>query len=193
MTAAADRSLTILLDQMEDAAQNTDVSVSDVLDELGNRAITPFILLIALLMISPLSGILGVPTIAAVLIITLAVQALFGKQRLWLPQWALGLSIRSSRMQTAVDWMRRPCAFLDRHSRPRLRLLTRHPMRWITLLLCAVVPAFWPVLEVLPFASTCGAIVVASLAFGLLTRDGIYVLAGYCMVGVIIAVAFAVF
>jgi hypothetical protein len=189
----ADSSLTNLLDRLDRAAQGTQISVSDVVDELGDRAIIPLILLIALIMLSPLSGVLGMPTLAAILIITLAVQALFGRRRLWLPHWIKRLNMRASRMRTVVDWLRKPSAFLDRHSRPRLRVLTHSPLRWLTLLFCVVVPAFWPLLEVLPFVTTLGALIVSLLAFGLLTRDGIYVLAGYCIVLCVIAALFLVF
>jgi len=188
-----DRPLTHLLDGLEQAADGENVSIADVRERLGNRAITPFILLIAVMMITPISGIPGVPTLSAVMIITLATQALFGRRRLWLPKRLLRLEIASSRVKTALSWIRRPCAFLDRNSRPRLALLTNGLMRWVTLLLCVIVPLFWPLLEFLPFFSSFGATIVSLFAFGLLTRDGIYVLAGYCLVSLSILVLILVF
>ncbi|UWR15533.1 exopolysaccharide biosynthesis protein [Sulfitobacter sp. M368] len=177
-----DHRLTEMLDGLEEAGQDRKVSFRDLLRQFGNRAITPFILLIALLMVSPLSGIPGMPSLAAMIIVTMAVQALSGRKRIWLPEILLRQRFRSERLLQAVRWMRKPCAFLDRHSQMRLQFLTRGVMRWITLAICAALPLAWPLLEILPLVTSIGAATVALLVFGLLTHDGVYVLLGYCAV-----------
>lgn len=184
MTDIQERTLAHLLDGLDHAASGKVVSIRDVLNEFGDRAITPFILLVALVLITPLSGIPGAPSIGALIIIILSVQALSGRRELWLPAFLLRREIVSHRLKKAVAWMRKPCAFLDRHSRARFQFLTVGPLRWITLLVCVVVPMGWPFLEVLPFVSSIGATTVGLFAFGLFTRDGLYVLFGYCMVAV---------
>ena len=173
MTKRNKHTLGALLDGMEHAARKRDVSVSDLIREFGDRAITPFILIVALLLVSPLSGIPGTPTVAALLIVTLAVQALSGRRRLWLPQFLMRQHVASRYLRRAVDWMRRPCAFLDRHTHIRLEFLTRGVMRVVTLALCVLIPLGWPFLEILPLVSSFGAGTVALLAFGLFTRDGV--------------------
>lgn len=178
-----DRTLNHLLDGLDHAAEGETVSVSDVLNQFGDRAITPFILLVALVLITPLSGIPGAPTIGAMIIVTLSVQAVSGRRRLWLPGFLLRRTIAAHRLRKAVGWMRKPCAFLDRHSHVRLQFLTVGPMRWITLLVCVVVPLGWPMLEVVPLVTSVGALTIGLFAFGLFTRDGLYVLFGYLMVG----------
>lgn len=177
-----DHRLTEMLDGLEQAGQGRKVSFRDLLRQFGDRAITPFILLIALLMVSPLSGIPGTPTLAAMIIVTMAVQALSGRKRIWLPEFLLRQRLRSERLHQAVRWMRKPCAFLDRHSQARLQFLTKGVMRWITLAVCAAIPLAWPLLEILPMVTSVGAATVALLVFGLLTHDGVYVLLGYCAV-----------
>lgn len=182
MTAKKRNTLGRLLDGMENAARKRDVSMRDLMREFGDRAITPFILVVALLLVSPLSGIPGTPTVAALLIISMAVQALAGRRRLWLPKFLMRRSVAGKHLRRAVEWMRKPCEFLDRHSHERLMFLTQGPMRWLTLALCVLIPLGWPLLEVLPMVSSFGAGTVALLAFGLFTRDGVYVLLGYLMV-----------
>lgn len=193
MQGDEDKTLTALLDGVDHAALGDTVSISDILDEFGNRAVTPFILLIAVLLVSPLSGIPGVPTVSAVVMITLSLQALFGRRHLWLPQRLLRLTLPAGHVRRAVGWLRRPCAFVDRHSRARLRILTKGPMRWVTLLVCVLIPMSWPMLELLPFFTSFGAATIALLAFGLFTRDGIYVLAGYVLVGGSLTTAIVLF
>lgn len=174
-----DHTLGHLLDRVETAAQHDDVTLRDVLEQFGERSITPFILLAALLLVSPLSGVIGMSSFIAVLVIVLSAQALVGRKRLWLPAFLLGKKMRSKHLHTTVRWLRKPCAFFDRHSGQRLQFLTTGPMRFITLLTCTILPVGWPFLEFVPFASSFGGGTVALFAFGLFTRDGLYVLLGY--------------
>ena len=177
------RDLNDLLDRVATAAQGTDrVSIRDVLNELGDRSITPVILVVAVILISPISGIPGVPSISAGLIIILAVQALAGRRHLWLPDVLLRREVSGKRLSSMVDWLRGPSRLVDRHTRPRLKVFTKGGMRFITLAACAIIPIGWPFLEVLPLVSSTGALTIALLVFGLFTRDGLYVLAGYGMI-----------
>lgn len=184
MTGEGHQTLQDLLDGVKNAARDDKITVGDVIQEFGDRAITPFILVISLLLVSPISGVPGVPTVSAALIVTLSVQALFGRRRLWLPGWLLRRKLSAERVRNSVDWMRKPCAWVDRHSKKRLRFLTVGPMRWLTLIVCVLVPLTWPALELLPFFTSFGAGTIALFTLGLFTRDGLYVLAGYAAVGI---------
>ena len=174
-----ERSLTHLRDGMEQAASRETVTINDVLNEFGERSLLPFILLAALLLVSPLSGVFGVSSFMAMVIIVLSAQAVYGRKRLWLPQFLLRREVKSSRLLFCVRWLRKPAAFFDRHSGKRLQFLTTGPMRLLTLVTCVILPVGWPLLEFVPFASSFGGGTVALFAFGLFTRDGLYVLLGY--------------
>jgi hypothetical protein len=173
---------------MDAAASGTMVSVRDVVHEFGDRSITPLILLVAALMITPLSGIPGMPTLAAALIVTMSVQALLGRRRIWLPGFLLDRSMAAHRLRWAVSWLRRPSAYFDRHAHKRLQSLVKGPGRTLALLVCALIPMTWPLLEILPLVSTLGATVVGLLAFGLFTRDGLYALLGYALIAVLVLI-----
>lgn len=170
--------LTHLLDAVDRAAEDDTVEVRDVLSEIGDRTITPVILVIALLLVSPLSGVPGIPTICAVMIIMLSLQALAGRS-LWLPRWMMRAEIKGDHLQKAVGWLRRPADWIDRNSSPRLQYLTRGPMRMLILAQCAVIPVGWPALELLPGVTSLAAATVGLFAFGLFARDGFFVIAGY--------------
>jgi hypothetical protein len=174
-----DDSLSKLLDGLEHAATRDIVSVRDVLDEFGNRSILPFVLIASLLLVSPLSGIFGISSFIAMVVIVLTIQELIGRERLWLPAFLLNRGVKSSRLLTCVRWLRKPCAFFDRHTSARLTFLTKGPLRLFTLATCVIMPIGWPLLEFLPFASSFGGGTVALFVFGLFMRDGLYVLLGY--------------
>tara|TARA_R110000850_G_scaffold138514_2_gene259594 strand:- start:3231 stop:3815 length:585 start_codon:yes stop_codon:yes gene_type:complete len=192
MKQCDERSLTHLLDGMEHAARHDIVSVKDVLDEFGERSVLPFILVASLLLVSPLSGLFGVTTLIAMVIIVLSAQALWGRRRLWLPGFILRRRVKSSRLLLGIRWLRAPSKFFDRHSGRRLLILVTGPMRSITLLTCMVLPTAWPMLEFVPFASSFGGGTVALFSFGLFTRDGLYVLLGYLTILVTSVVFYAI-
>ncbi|MEL7088608.1 MAG: exopolysaccharide biosynthesis protein [Pseudomonadota bacterium] len=179
----SDAKLTLLLDRLEAAGSGDSVTVQDILDAAGDRSIMPVVLAIALVLVSPLSGIPGLPTLSAIVILLVMGQALFRRRHLWLPGVLRNRRIGRDRYVQAIQWMRRPAAWIDRHSQPRLRILTVGPLRWLTLLVCMCVPMVWPFLELLPFVTSFGAGALALMTFGLFTRDGLYVLAGYIVVG----------
>lgn len=186
-------SLSTLLEEVEEAGDGQEVSFRDLLDRIGGNAITPFILMISVLVVSPLSGIPGTPTISGLVIATMAIQALSGRKELWLPAFLMRFRFKARYLRQAVRWLRRPCAFLDHHAHRRLAFLTEGPMRWITLALCALIPLTWPFLEILPMVTSFGAATVALMVFGLFTRDGIYVLWGYAIVGLSLAAGLSLF
>lgn len=179
----SDAKLTLLLDQLEEAGTGDSVSVQDILDATGDRSIMPVVLAIALILVSPLSGIPGLPTLSAIVILLVMGQAMFRREHLWLPDFLRDRRIRRERYERAIRWMRKPASWIDRHSHPRLRILTVGPLRWFTLLVCMCVPLAWPFLELLPFVTSFGAGALALMTFGLFTRDGLYVLLGYISVG----------
>ena len=88
-------------------------------------------------------------------------------------------STSMARIEKGVAWLRRPCAWIDRHARPRLCALTAGPMRPLAVLICLLIASSWPLLEILPMVTSLGATAIALIVFGLLTRDGLFALLGY--------------
>ena len=186
------RSLTDLLDALDKAARGSSVSVREMLEQIGERSFTPVILAVSVLLVSPASGIPGVPTLSALLIVLVGVQGLARRRHLWLPGALMRREIGAERFRRAVAWLRRPAAWIDRHSKARLRILTTGLPRLVAFLLCVLIPLMWPALELVPMVTSIGAAAVALVAFGLLIHDGLYVLLGYVMCGAMAAAVAAV-
>lgn len=175
----APETLGALLEAMRPGNGDTRVTVADVLSRVGSRSFPAVILVPAIILVSPISGIPGTPTLGALVIILIAVQALLGRRQLWLPGFLRRRSVSAERMCKAIDWLAKPAGWMDRHSHGRLRLLTSGPMRLFAYAAVVVVAASWPFLELLPFVTSFGAGAVAMVMFGMMTRDGAYVVAGY--------------
>ncbi|WP_109465484.1 exopolysaccharide biosynthesis protein [Albibacillus kandeliae] len=181
--ATSPRSLTELLDILEEAPDGKKVTVAEMLRHIGDRSFTPLILAISVIVVSPISGIPTVPTFSALLLLTIGVQGLARRDHLWLPGFLMRRQIPAERLHGAINWLRKPCAWIDRHSRPRLRILTEGAPRVFAFAVCTFLPLVWPPLELLPMFTSVGAFAIALIAFGLLTHDGLYTLLGYSVIG----------
>ena len=159
------------------------VSVQDMLAEVGDRSYAPLVLLITVLLITPVSGIPGVPTIGACLIVLITAQWLVGRKHLWLPEFLLRRSISAERLTKGIDWFKPAADWVDGHARKRFRVLTIPPMVLVTKLVIIGVAVTWPVLEILPMVTSIGALALSLLAFGLMVRDGLWLAAGYATIG----------
>ncbi len=168
-----------VLARLREAATGETVSVREMVEATGNSSFSTLLFVVALLVVTPLSAIPTVPTIAAITIALVVGQWLAGRQHLWLPNWILRRSVDADKYRNSLDWALRSAIWVDRCTGARLEALLRRPLNRLPLLLNLLVVVPWPVLELLPlFTSVCG-FGVALLAFGLMARDGLFVLLGY--------------
>lgn len=176
---APPESLGDLLDAMCPDEGQERVSVENVLSKVGARSFPTVILVPCVVLVSPLSGIPLMPTLGGLIVLLITLQALIGRKHLWLPGFLSRRSVPSSRMSKAVSWLRKPAAFMDKHSHNRLRFLTSGPARLLAYLTTTLIAISWPPLELLPFVTSFSAGAVAMIMYGLMVRDGIYMVAGY--------------
>ena len=88
MTHSEPTSMGEVLGELDElAATREKVRMADVLDDFGKRSFGPFILIPALLEMTPVGGIPGVPTALALFIALIAVQLLLGRDHVWMPQF----------------------------------------------------------------------------------------------------------
>ena len=204
MTAeqAAPRSLTSVLDTLdpENPATGADdtqrdahdgLTIQAMLDRVGERSFGAALLVPSLILVSPLSIIPLMPTIGGLVILTISIQAFFGRTHLWLPKFLASRRLTGDQLSKAVGYLRKPAAWLGRNSRDRLRFLSAPPMDRLALLAVIVVAATWPFLEILPMFTSVSAGGVALIAFALMVRDGFVLIAGYSVLGLSLAVVVA--
>lgn len=162
------------LDALADEREK--VSIGHVIGAFGTRTFGPAIMVPALLELTPVGAIPGVPTFLAVTIILVAAQKLVGRRSLWLPGLIGNRCVSSKKLAKGVDKLRPMARFMDRHFHKRLKVLTRAPFSRIAaglvILLCLTVPF----LEVLPFASSIPMLAIAMFGLAALVRDGVLML-----------------
>jgi len=138
----------------------------------------------ALILITPISGIPGLPTLGAVLMILVTVQKLMGRNHLWLPGWLTRRNVAGERLRNSVEWLRKPARWVDDHSRRRLSPLVSRPANLLTALVITAICVIIPFLELLPMVTSLFAVVISLFAIGLLVRDGLYTLLAYLWLAV---------
>ena len=175
------------------AANHDDVRVADVLDDFGARSFGPFIMIPAVLEITPVGGIPGVPTVLALFIALIAVQLLIGRDHVWMPQFVQRRAVGSKKLHKAVGKLKGMADFLDRHSKGRLEGLTKGTaiklVAAVIIALCCTVPP----LEFLPFASTIPMLAIAVLGLALTVRDGALLLGSLLFAGLATALGLATY
>lgn len=180
-----------LLDQLESASDGTGpVSVDELVGALGQRSFGPFLLVPALIALTPLGGIPGLPTFLALVVILVTVQLLFGMRRFWLPRFILRRSVERRRLRKAIGYLRPVVRVVDRVVRPRLISLTRPPFVGVAAVLCLLAALTVPPLEVVPFVDTVSWAAIATFGLALIAHDGVL---GLIALGFTLGAAYAVF
>jgi hypothetical protein len=170
-----------LLDRIEDAAEDSErIRLGEILDIVGRRSFGPLLLLAGVATLAPLIGdIPGVPTIIATIILLLAVQLLFGRDRFWLPRWLLERSVASDKLAKAIGWLRRPAGFIDRLLRPRITVLTEGPAVRVIAVVCILIAAAMPVMELVPFSANGAGAALAAFGLSIIGHDGLLALLAF--------------
>lgn len=162
-----------IVDALDASAEEGDpVPVETIVDHFDRRSIGAFIAVPAMLEITPIGGIPGLPTALALFVGLMAAQILAGREDLWLPGFIGRRTIHQDKVRGAADKLRPITDWMDRHLGQHLRHLVRPSMQKaaaaMVILLCLSVPP----LEIVPFASTAPMATIAMFGLGMLVGDG---------------------
>lgn len=172
-----------LADVIDELAETGDrkeqVSIGDILEAIGQRSFGPFPP--AIVEVSPIGGIPGLPTVLAIIVVLFAAQLLFGKQHFWLPKMIRNRSLRGDSLKKALGYVKPVARWTDKVIRHRLTWATREPFIHIVAGLCILLACTVPPLEAVPFASTAPFGTIGLFGLALTARDGLLVLIGFAL------------
>lgn len=174
-----------LLDRIrESSAGEEQMSVREILEAVGERSFGPVVLLAGLITLAPLIGdIPGVPTILGLVVLLTLGQLLFRRHSIWLPDWIAGRRMPQEKLVKGLDWLQKPARFLDRVTRPRLTFLVHGPGLYVMALLCMLVAAAMPAMEVVPFSANGGGAALMAFGLAIIARDGLVALLATSVTG----------
>ncbi|WP_309379983.1 exopolysaccharide biosynthesis protein [Cerasicoccus frondis] len=180
----APQNLCQLLDRLEDNASGCErVTLDTMFNAVGRRSFGALILLPGLIAMSPLSGIPTLPSILGLLIVLIAGQLLVGRSHFWLPDAILQRSVDCDKFLRGISAIRPIARFVDRLIGPRLMLLTRGVSVYVIALICVVIGATMPPLEIVPFLATTAGAALTVFSLSLIARDGLLALIGFGFTG----------
>ena len=172
--ARAPQKVADVLDCLDElATDNDNVSIGQVLDAFGARTYGPAIMVPALLEITPIGAIIGVPTFLALVIIVITAQWMVGRKHPWIPRFVRNREVSASRLNKASQWLRPFSRFADRYFHRRLKFMTRMPFAQVAAALIILLCLTVPLLEVLPLAASVPMLAIAGFGLAVLMRDGV--------------------
>ncbi|MBF0680343.1 MAG: exopolysaccharide biosynthesis protein [Devosia sp.] len=178
MADAQQGTLTNLIDKVDEHARAGDgISIGLIQEIVGPRAAGPLLLIPALIVISPLSIIPGIPTLTGIHTVLVAGQIALGRKTMWLPKWLTERSIPGRHVEKLLKFLKPVGRVADTIIKPRARVLVAPPLRRAGAVICVLVGMIMPLLEFVPFTSTWAAAVIAVYAMAITAKDGFLALA----------------
>jgi hypothetical protein len=175
------RNLGHLIEHIHHATRDSQrVTLRTITEELGSRSFGPLLLLAGLVTLAPVIGdIPGVPTLMAIVVLLVAGQVLIGRRYLWLPRWLLDRSMARENVDKTLSWIRRPASWVDRLLRPRLVAFVEGPGVYGIAVLCVVIAAATPPMELVPFTANGAGIALTAFGLALIATDGLIALVAF--------------
>ena len=181
-----------VIKRLEEMSDREALALRDLIEAFGSASFVPALMVPALLVVSPLSGIPLFSSVCGLTIALVALQMLIRRDHLWLPGFLMRRRVNGARLKNAMKRLRRIAAWIDSRSRKRLRLLTQGPGSAVPQTLSMMSGASMPFLELLPFSSSILGTAVLLFSVSFLALDGLFVLGGMVMMAIAALVPFLV-
>lgn len=180
MTAQTKRNgLADIAGRLRRKCSNTDkMCFGDLFAALESRGFGPLLLIPVFMIVLPTGAIPGVPDIAALFIVLVAIQMLMGRTSPWMPERLEKINVRPKKVSAAVKKAAPVLRKIDSFTHRRAVFLTTPLFQKIIALLLIVQSAFIVAIGMIPFVPDVLVLPVLLLALGLSVRDGMLVLAG---------------
>ncbi len=167
-----------LLDQLAGAASGEAVSLRDILDAVGGTSFLPVLMVPALLVVSPLSGIPLFSSICGLTIAFVAAQMVLGRHHLWLPGFVTRKTFSGERARMAIARLGGLARWFDRNATGHGSWAMRKPIRKACEVACLACGLAMPFLEIVPFSSSVLGLSVLLFSVAMLARDALFMSMG---------------
>lgn len=179
------KSLAEVVGELTNAGQRDEqISVEEVMEAVGKRSFGPLLLVPGLIVLSPLSGVPGVPTLGGIIVFLFSAQMLFGREYFWLPQFILRREVSRERMAKAGRFLAWLAGWVDKLIKPRLVSLLGNLGGRIIAATCMAIAVIMPPLEAIPFANVITAAAISAFGLALVAYDGALSIVAFVLTGV---------
>lgn len=167
-----------IVDGLALLADRNVLKVGDIVESFGAASFVPLMMVPAILVVSPLSGIPLLSSICGLSIGLVAGQMVLGRRHVWLPDRIVRQEVLGRRVRPALTRVRHVTEWVDHRARGRLRVLVSRPIDKLTQFLAVICGFAMPFLEFVPFSSSILGLAVLMFSTAFLTRDGLFALGG---------------
>lgn len=169
-----------VLDQIKQLGHGRgEVSVGDIQEKVAHRSFGPLLVVLGLIVLTPIGGLPGVPTLFGIVVLLVAGQLLLGRSQFWLPGFVTRRSVETERLHKGADKVRPVAKWIDKLLRPRLVALTEGPAVYAVAVACIALALMLPALELVPWGATAPALAITAFALALISNDGLLAALGY--------------
>ena len=182
------RDLEDLMDEIRaDSGSSDEVSLAQIMQAVGTRAYGPLLLVPGLVALAPTGAIPGMSIVTGTIIVVVAIQLLFGRNKPWIPKRALEFSFSRDTLLSAMERGRPYARRIDDFLKPSLTQVTDFPAtRIIAIVAIALALSMFP-LALVPFAVAIPSSAIVLFALGLTARDGRLIIAGFILASLALA------
>lgn len=163
------------------ATEGERVSLGEILDALDNRSYGPLLLLPAVIVVSPLGAIPGMPLVTGAIVFLFAGQMLIFVSHPWLPKMLRRFAFPREKLTYAVEHLNPWIQWTERAIHHRLDVFATWPGSYLIAPICLTLSVLFGLFGVIPFAVAIPGGAVLLFALGLTARDGVLVLLGYAL------------
>ncbi len=175
--------LTDIIDDIVADAKDGELTLGDVLDDLGDRSYGPLFFVLGLIIMLPIGAIPGVPIVLGAVLIILAVQFVLGLKHPWMPSRFRRLSISEKKARYTETRVRPFLGFVDRFVDARVLWIVSRPMRVFAAVSIIVLSLAMAPLEIVPFGVAVPAAAITAFGLAIVARDGLLMLIALGFVG----------
>lgn len=159
------------------------IDVAEILSAVGQRSFGPMLLVPGLIVLSPISGIPGVPTLGGIAVFLIAGQLLIGRKCFWVPQFLARRTIPKKRLNKARSFLLPIARVVDKLVWPRLSILTRGPFTYLIAATCIAIAIVMPPLEAILFANVVTSVAISAFGLALVAHDGLLAAVAFILTG----------
>lgn len=175
------RPLSLTLRSVVDSITGEKITLRSLMEAIGEQGLLLLCAVLALPFLIPVS-IPGVSTVFGLGIILLGVAVTLNRLP-WLPAVILDREIETARLRPTLEKGVALVGRIDRFVKPRLDALTRNAVmdrvNGAMLVFCGLL--LMAPFGFVPFSNTLPAVAILLLCFGMIQRDGAFILLGYLM------------
>lgn len=150
--------------------------LGELINGFGERGFGAMLLFFGLVSVV-IGAVPGTTTVLGAPILLIAIQLVFRRDQLWMPNWILKHSIDRATYRNSIGKIMKPLRKVERLSRPRLSIMSGDVSEMLIGIACIVLC----LILMLPVTggNLFPSLIVAAFGFGLMQRDGAIIIAGW--------------